>query len=100
MESQIVDVFKVDEKEKNFLKFSETIKQKKAKYPLMIANTDPAAKSSTHWWSFLDTEQKDTLFLFDSMESYRLLNFIVQNYPDIFNKLIPGQFKQIYKKGK
>ena len=59
-----------------------------------------APKSSTHWWSFLDTEQKDTLFLFDSMESYRLLNFIVQNYPDIFNKLIPGQFKQIYKKDK
>ena len=64
----------------------------------MIANTDPAAKSGTHWWSFLDTEQKDTLSLFDSLVSYGLLNFIVQNDLDVFNKLIWGQFKQIFKK--
>ena len=98
MESQFVGVFPADEKEKNFLKFSENMKQKKAKYPFMIANTDPAAKSGTHWWSFLDTEQKDTLFLFDSLGSYRILNFIVQNDLEVFNKLIPGQFNQIFKK--
>ena len=51
MESQFVDVFPADEKEKNFLKFLENMKQKKAKYPLMIVNTDPAAKSGTHWRS-------------------------------------------------
>ena len=98
MESQFVGVFPADEKEKNFLKFSENMKQKKAKYPFMIANTDPAAKSGTHWWSFLDTEQKDTLFLFDSLGSYGILNFIVQNDLEVFNKLIPGQFNQIFKK--
>ena len=64
----------------------------------MIANTDPAAKSGTHWWSFLDTEQKDTLFLFDLLGSYGLLNFTVQNNLEVFNKLIPGQFNQIFKK--
>ena len=64
----------------------------------MIANADPAAKSGTHWWSFLDTEQKDTLLLFDSLGSYGLLNFIVQNDLEVFNKLIPGQFNQIFKK--
>ena len=48
MESQIVGVFPADEKEKNFLKFSENIKQKKAKNLFMIANTDRAAKSGTH----------------------------------------------------
>ena len=64
----------------------------------MIANTDPAAKLGTHWWSFRDTEQKDTLFLFDSLGSYGLLNFIVQNNLEVFNKLIPGQFYQIFKK--
>ena len=74
------------------------MKQKKAKYPFMIANTDPAAKSGTHWLLFLDTEQKDTLLLFDSLGSYGLLNFIVQNDLDMFNKLIPGQFKQIFRK--
>ena len=98
MESQFVGVFPADEKEKNFLKFSENMKQKKAKYPFMIASTDPAAKSGTHWWSFLDTEQKHTLFLFDSLGSYGLLNFIVQNDLEVFNKLILGQFNQIFKK--
>ena len=98
MESQFVGVFPADEKEKNFLKFSENMKQKKANYPFMIANTDPAAKSGTHWWSFLDTEQKDALFLFDSLGSYGILNFIVQNDLEVFNKLIPGQFNQIFKK--
>ena len=98
MESQFVGVFLADEKDKNFLKFSENMKQKKAKYPFMIANTDPAAKSDTHWWSLLDTEQKDTLFLFDSLGSYGLLNFIVENDLEVFNKLIPGQFNQIFKK--
>ena len=98
MESQFVGVFPADEKEKNFVKFSENMKQKKAKYPFMIANTDPAAKSGTHWWSFLDTKQKGTLFLFDSLGSYGLLNFIVQNDLEVFNKLIPGQFNQIFKK--
>ena len=100
MESQFVGVFPADEKEKNFLKFSENMKQKKAKYPFMIPNTDPAAKSGTHWWSFLNTEQKDPLFFFDSLGSYRLLNFIVQNDLEVLNKLIPGQFNQIFKKDK
>ena len=32
-------------------------------YPFMIANTDLARKPGVHWWSFLDTDEKDTLFL-------------------------------------
>ena len=98
LESQFVGVFPADEEEKNVLKFSENIKQKKAKYPFIIAGTSPASKSGTHWWLFLDMEQKDTLFLFDSLGSYGPLNFIVQNDLEVFNKLIPGQFKQIFKK--
>ena len=98
MELQFAGVFPADGKEKNFLKFLENMKQKKEKYPFMIANTDPAVKSGTNWWSFLDTEQKDTLLLFDSLGSYGLLNFIVQNDLDVFKKLILGQFKQIFKK--
>ena len=38
------------------------------------------------------------MFLFDSLGSYGLLNFIVQNDLEVFNKLIPGQFNQIFKK--
>ena len=98
MESQFLGVFPVEEKEKNFLKFLENMKQKKATYPFMIANTESAAKSGTHWRSFLNTEQKDTLFLFDSLGSYGLLNFIVQDDLEVISKLIPGQFNQIFKK--
>ena len=64
----------------------------------MVANTDPARKPGIHWWSFLDTDEKDTLFLFDSFSSYGLLNFIVNNDLDVFKRVIPGQFKQIFKK--
>ena len=65
----------------------------------MVANTDPARKPGIHWWSFLDTDEKDTLFLFDSFSSYGLLDFIVNNDLDVFKCVIPGQFKQIFKKG-
>ena len=40
----------------------ENLKLKKVRYPFMIANTDPEKKPETHWWSFLDTDAKDTLF--------------------------------------
>ena len=64
----------------------------------MTANRNPAAKSGTHWCTFSDTKQKDTLFLFDLLGSYRLLNFIVQNDLEVCNKFIPEYFNQIVKK--
>ena len=75
----------------------EEASRKKTKYPFMVANTDPARKPGIHWWSFQDTGEKDTLFFFDSFGSYRLLNFIVTNDLNVFNKVIPGQFRQIFK---
>ena len=48
--------------------------------------------------SFLDTDEKDTLFLFDSFGSYGLLNFIVNNDLDVFKRVIRGQIKQIFEK--
>ena len=46
----------------------------------------------------MDTNEKDTLFLFDSFGSYALLNFIVNNDLDVFKRVIPGQIKKIFKK--
>ena len=63
----------------------------------MGANTDPHKKPGVHWWSFLDTDEGDTLFFFESFRTYGLLKFIVGNDFDIFEKLIPGQIKQIFK---
>ena len=28
----------------------------------MIANTDPAREPGLNWWSFIDTDEEDTLF--------------------------------------
>ena len=65
----------------------------------MIANTDPERKLGMHWRSFLDTNAKDTFsfFFFDSFGSFRLLNFIVKNDMNIFNKVITRRFNQIFK---
>ena len=64
----------------------------------MVANTDPHEKPGVHWWSFLDTYERNTLFFFDWFGTYGLLKFIVDNDLAIFQKLIPGQIKQIFKK--
>ena len=64
----------------------------------MIANPDLATKLGIHWWSFLDIDEKDTLFIFDRFSSYSLLNFIVNNDLDVFKRVIPGQIKQIFQK--
>ena len=63
----------------------------------MIANKDPIRKPGVHWWSFLDRDERETQFFFDSFGSYGLLSFIVNNDLNIFKKLIPGQIKQIFK---
>ena len=93
LSQNFVGVFPADQKRE----FLAEVSRKKTKYPFMVANTDPARKSGIHWWSFLDTDEKDTLFFFDSFRSYGLLNFIVTNDLDVFNKVIPGQFRQIFK---
>ena len=63
----------------------------------MVASTDPHEQPGVHWWLFLDTDERDTLFFFDSFGTYGLFKFIVDNDLDIFQKLIPGQIKQIFK---
>lgn len=42
-------------------------------------------------------EEKDTLFLFDSFGTIRLLGFLVENDEKIFKKVITGM-KQTFKK--
>ena len=94
LSNNFVGVFPADEKKK-FM--NEIQHNDKAKYPFMVANTDPHKKLGVHWWSLLDTDERDTLFFFDSFGTYGLLKFIVDNALDIFQKLIPGQIKKIFK---
>ena len=92
--NNFVGVFLADEKKEFIHKIQYN---DKAKYPFMVANIDPHKKPDAHWWLFLDTDERDTLFFFESFGTYGLLKFIIDNDLDIFQKLIPGQIKQIFK---
>ena len=63
---------------------------KETKYPFMVPNTDLARKLWIYWWSLFDIDEKDTLYLFDSVDIYGLLNLIVNNDLDVFKCVIAG----------
>ena len=44
------------------------MKEKTAKYPFEIFNTDKENKPGTHWWSFLDIYPRKGLLLSDSLD--------------------------------
>ena len=45
-----------------YINFYEIIKQRNAKYPFAIFNTDKENEPGVHWWSFMDIHQKITCF--------------------------------------
>ena len=47
-----------------FINHSEMIKEKKGKYPFIIANTDDSSEKGTHWRSVLNIELKLFFFRF------------------------------------
>ena len=49
-----------------YINFYAIIKEKRAKHPFMILNTDRENRPGTHCWSFLDFHSKRDLLLFDS----------------------------------
>ena len=93
---KVVGVFPANEKNR-FNDISIEIKNKGAKYPFVIANTNPADKDEWYWWSFLDIDGEDSLFFFNSLGMVGLLETIVRNDLKIFNKVVGGM-KNIFKK--
>ena len=89
-----VGVFPAKKKRKSLNKVSG----KETKYSFMVPNTDPERKLRIHWWSFLDTDETNTLYLFDTLSICGLLNLIVNNDLDVFKCVILGPMKQILKK--
>ena len=71
-----------------YIHFYETIKQRNAKYPFAIFNTDKEKEPGIHWWSFIDIQSKNNLFLFVSfgLEDFKL--FIVDNDQQVINELL------------
>ena len=60
------------------------------KYPFVIANTDAEGKPGIHWWSILDMEPRNDIFLFDSFGLERLKHFIIQDDKKIVEKVLLG----------
>ena len=71
-----------------YINFYEIIKKRNAKYPFAIFNTDKENQPGVHWWSFLDINPKNNLFLFDSFGIKGFKLFIVDNDQDIVNELL------------
>ena len=71
-----------------YINFYEIIKKRNAKYPFAIFNTDKENQPGVHWWSFLDINPKNNLFLFDSFGIVEFKLFIVDNDQDIVNEIL------------
>ena len=70
-----------------YINFYDIIKERRAKFPFAIFNTDRENKPRIHWWSFLDIYPKKDLLLFDSFCFSGFKQFIVDNDIDIIDKL-------------
>ena len=73
-------------KKKEFL---DEINTKKTKISIHDCEHRSREKTGMHWWSFLDTDERNTIF-FNSFGSYGLLHFIMTNDMDIFKKTFTG----------
>ena len=69
---------------------SAIIKEKKGKYPFIIANTDANNKKGTHWWSILNIEPRNELFFFDSFGLDVLKHSIIRDDRKIIDKILIG----------
>ena len=73
-----------------FIDFKQMIEEKTAKYPVIIANAGDSSKEGEHWWSILDSEQKEELFFFDSFGVEGLQNFIITDDKNTVQKILSG----------
>ena len=71
-----------------YISFYEIIEQRNSKYPFAIFNTSKENEPGKHWWSFLDIQPKNSLFLFDlhGIDGFKL--FLVNNDEAIINDLL------------
>ena len=71
-----------------YINFYKIIKQRNSKYPFAIFNTSKENEPGKHWWSFLDIQPKNNLFLFDSLGIDGFKLFVVNNNETIINDLL------------
>ena len=71
-----------------YIDFYSIIKNRNAKYPFAIFNTSKENEPGKHWWSFLDIQPKNNLFLFDSLGLDGFKVFAVNNQETVINELL------------
>ena len=64
------------------------MKNRNTKYPFAIFNTSKENEPGTQWWSFLDIQSKNNLFLFNSLGLDGFKVFVVNNQETVINKLL------------
>ena len=62
-----------------YINFYGIIKERRAKYPFAIFNTDRENKPGKHWWSFLDIHPRKYWILFDSFGFAGFKQFMADN---------------------
>ena len=73
-----------------FVNFKKILKTEKAPYPFIIMNTSRHNKPGVHWWSFLNIDPKNELFLFDSEGFEGFKFFIISDELQIIDKAFYG----------
>ena len=58
-----------------YINFYEIIKQRNANYPFAIFSTDKEKEPGVHWWSFINIQPKNNLFLI--LMAQKVLNFLL-----------------------
>ena len=87
LKQNYMGTFSIDSISK-YINFYEIIKRRNSKYPFAIFNTSKENEPGTHWWSFLDIQPKNNLFLFDSLGLDGFKVFVVNNQKTIINDLL------------
>ena len=70
--------------------FKKMLKTEKAPYPFIVINTSRHNKPGVHWWSFLNIDPKNKLFLFDSEGFEGFKYFIISDELQIIDKVLYG----------
>ena len=78
LKRNFMDVYSSDSITK-YINFFNITKEKRAKYPFAIFNTDRENKPGTHWWSSLDIHPKKDLLLFNSFGFTGFKQFVADN---------------------
>ena len=71
-----------------YINFYDIIKERRAKHPFSIFNTDRENKPGTHCWSFFGIHPRKDFLLFDSFRFAGFKQIIVDNNESLINKML------------